>query len=82
VFGLRGGRRKLVVVKGAAWWWPVVMMGWEVVGEFGRAKGWEHVGERGENEENFLLNRLVDQVFSFLLNFMLLVDVSSFDLLL
>jgi hypothetical protein len=71
-----------VVVKGAAWWWPVVVMGWEMVGEFGRAKRWEHVGERGENEKNFLLNRLVDQVFSFLLNFMLLVDVSSFDLLL
>ena len=39
--------------------------------EFGRERGWEHMGERGENEENFLLNRLVDQVFSFLLNFML-----------
>jgi hypothetical protein len=51
--------------------------GWEVgevVGEFGREKGRGHIGERRENEEN--------QVFSFHMNFMLLANVSSFDLLL
>jgi hypothetical protein len=57
---------------GAAWWWPVV------VGVGGGRGIWERGGrsmrERGENKEN--------RVFSFHMNFMVLADVSSFDLLL
>jgi hypothetical protein len=56
----------------AAWWWPVV------VGVGGGRGIWERGGrsmwEGGENKEN--------QVFSFQINFMLLADVSSFNLLL